>query len=76
LKPGGRLVNVASTAGSLSKYSDGVRNRSLSWQTEADATSIMKDFELDIGARNKRRAGFPSAAYAISKAGLIGTTTA
>jgi carbonyl reductase 1 len=76
LKSNGRLVNVASIAGALSKYSDDVRNRFLGSKTEADVTSIMEDFASAVEAGKEKEAGFPSAAYAVSKAGLIGATRA
>lgn len=76
LKPDGRIVNVASMAGHLSKYSDDVRNRFMAAKTEAEITSIMKDFASAVEAGKEKDAGFPSAAYAVSKAGLIGATKA
>lgn len=76
IKPGGRLVNVASTSGLLNKYSEDVRNRFLSSKSEADVTAIMKDFVAAVEAGKEKEAGFPSAGYAVSKAGLIGATRA
>jgi carbonyl reductase 1 len=77
LKPDGRLVNVASMSGKLgSKYSDEIRSLFLASETEADVTSIMKDFASAVEAGKEKEAGFPSAAYAVSKAGLIGATRA
>lgn len=63
-------------AGKLNKYSDDVRNRFLSSKTEADVTAIMRDFISAVDAGKEKEAGFPSAAYAVSKAGLIGATRA
>ncbi|KAF9698145.1 hypothetical protein EKO04_003732 [Ascochyta lentis] len=76
LKPTGRIVNVASSAGALSKYSDSVRARFLESKTEDDVTSIMKDFASAVEQGKEKDAGFPSAAYATSKAGCIGGTKA
>lgn len=76
LKSTGRLVNVASMAGKLDKYSDELRNRFLSSKTEEDVSSIMEDFHAAVKAGKEKEAGFPSAAYAVSKAGLIGGTRA
>ncbi|KAL5472314.1 hypothetical protein PMIN07_000989 [Paraphaeosphaeria minitans] len=76
LKPEGRIVNLASMAGHLSKYSDDVRMRFLAAKTEDDISSIMKDFMLAVEAGTEKEAGYPSAAYAVSKAGLIGATKA
>ena len=75
LKPTGRIVNVASMAGHLNKYSSQIRERFLSAKTEAEITNIMQDFQ-SAEAGNEKEAGFPSAAYAVSKAGLIGATKA
>ncbi|EDU49062.1 FabG Dehydrogenase with different specificities related to short-chain alcohol dehydrogenase [Pyrenophora tritici-repentis] len=76
LKPTGRIVNVASMAGKLNKYSEEIRNRFLASKTEDDVTAIMKDFAAAVEAGKEKEAGFPSAAYAVSKAGLIGGTKA
>lgn len=76
LKPTGRIVNVASMSGKLNKYSDEIRNRFLASKTEDDVTSIMKDFASAVEAGKEKEAGFPSAAYAVSKAGLVGATRA
>ncbi|CBX93171.1 similar to carbonyl reductase [Plenodomus lingam JN3] len=76
LKPTGRIINVASAVGKLDKYSEQVRNRFQAARTEEDITSIMKDFHAAVQAGKEKDAGFPSAAYAVSKAGLIGATRA
>ncbi|KAI4949020.1 hypothetical protein J4E91_005483 [Alternaria rosae] len=76
LKPTGRIVNLGSMAGKLNKYSEEVRNRFLASKTEEDVTSIMKDFVAAVAAGKEKDAGFPSAGYAVSKAGLIGGTRA
>lgn len=78
LKEGGRLVNVASMAGHLSKYSDSVRQDFLS---AADSgvpavTDMMERFKKAVAAGDEKAEGWPSAAYAVSKAGLIGATHA
>ncbi|KAF3008823.1 hypothetical protein E8E13_010709 [Curvularia kusanoi] len=76
LKPTGRIVNVASTSGALSKYSDAVRTRFLDAKTEDDVTAIMRDFATAVEQGREKDAGFPSAAYAVSKAGCIAGTKA
>lgn len=76
LKPTGRIVNVASTSGALSKYSDTVRARFLDAKTEDDVTAIMRDFATAVEQGREKDAGFPSAAYAVSKAGCIAGTKA
>ena len=69
-------MNVASSAGALSKYSDAIRTRFLESKTEDDVTSIMKEFATAVEQGREKDAGFPSAAYATSKAGCIGGTKA
>ncbi|KAH8722893.1 carbonyl reductase [Phaeosphaeriaceae sp. PMI808] len=76
LKPTGRIVNVASSSGSLSKYSPFIRERFLRSKTEVDISNILQEFQDAVEAKREREAGFPSAAYAVSKAGLIGGTRA
>ncbi|KAJ8114367.1 hypothetical protein OPT61_g3742 [Boeremia exigua] len=74
LKPTGRLVNVASISGALSKYSDGVCARFRAAQSEEDVSAIMRDFAAAVEQGREKDAGFPSAAYAVSKAGCIAGT--
>ncbi|ORY18843.1 carbonyl reductase [Clohesyomyces aquaticus] len=76
LKPNGRIANVASMAGHLSRYSDEVRKQFLASKTEDDVTKIMKKFASAVEEGKEKEAGFPSAAYAVSQAGLIGATRA
>jgi carbonyl reductase 1 len=63
-------------SGSLSKYSSSIRERFLGSKTEADVSAIMREFQAAVEAGKEKDAGFPSAAYAVSKAGLIGGTRA
>ncbi|EUC38938.1 hypothetical protein COCCADRAFT_31994 [Bipolaris zeicola 26-R-13] len=74
LKPTGRLINIASMSGKLNKYSEPVRNRFLAAKSEADITAIMQDFVAAVEAGKEKERGFPTAGYAVSKAGLIGVT--
>lgn len=71
IKSGGRLVNVSSVAGRLNKYSDEIRNAFLSSaQTSIPAvTELMQKFQTAVEQGKEKEAGFPSAAYAVSKAG-------
>lgn len=59
-------------AGKLDKYSDEIRGRFLNSKTEDDISSVMKDFQAAADADKVKEAGFPTQAYAVSKAGLIG----
>jgi carbonyl reductase 1 len=74
IRNGGRLVNVASTAGVLSKYSPAVKQQFLDAKTVPEVTKIMEDFKAAVREGREKEAGFPSAAYAVSKAGTIGMT--
>jgi carbonyl reductase 1 len=71
IRPGGRLVNVSSTAGQLNKYSDEIRDAFLrAAQTDVPAvTELMQYFQEAANEALERDAGFPSSAYAVSKAG-------
>ncbi|KAK5118063.1 hypothetical protein LTR62_004109 [Meristemomyces frigidus] len=71
LKNGGRLVNVSSMAGQLNKYSEEIRNAFLqaSKTDVAAVTTLMEKFHAAVAEGKEKEAGFPSAAYAVSKAG-------
>ncbi|KAK5052016.1 hypothetical protein LTR84_002820 [Exophiala bonariae] len=74
IKDGGRLVNVASMAGQLSsKYSDSIKSRFRNAQTTEDITRLMQEFATGV-ENGSHEADWPSAAYAVSKAGVIGVT--
>lgn len=79
LRSGGRLVNVSSTAGVLSKYSPEVRQQFLdASKTDVPAvTKLMQNFRHAVeDGRKEKQAGYPSAAYAVSKAGCTAMTKA
>lgn len=76
IKPGGRLVNVSSMSGHLNKYSDAIRSRFLNARSVKEITALMEDFKSAVKAGNEKEQGWPSAAYAVSKAGMIGMTKA
>ncbi|KAJ9660961.1 hypothetical protein H2201_006689 [Coniosporium apollinis] len=76
IRDGGRLVNVASMSGHLSKYSPAIRERFLSAKSVPEITKLMEDFKAAVAAGNEKQQGWPSAAYAVSKAGIIGMTRA
>ncbi|KAF2436476.1 carbonyl reductase [Tothia fuscella] len=69
IKDGGRLVNVTSTAGKLSKYSSELQERFRSAKEVNDVTKLMEDFTAAVEAGNEKEQGWTSAAYAASKAG-------
>ncbi|TKA73300.1 hypothetical protein B0A49_04546 [Cryomyces minteri] len=78
LKSNGRLVNVSSMSGKLNKYTPALRDRFLSAAATSPAavTSLMEAFETAVAAGNEKEHGWPSAAYAVSKAGVTAMTKA
>jgi carbonyl reductase 1 len=75
IRDGGRLVNVASTAGQLgSKYSDPIKKRFLGAKSVDDVNKLMEDFTEAVAKNEYQVQGWPGAAYAVSKAGTIGFT--
>lgn len=53
-----------------------MRARFLDAKTEDDVSAIMRDFATAVEQGREKDAGFPSAAYAVSKAGCIAGTKA
>lgn len=77
IRPGGRLVNVASMSGHLgSKYSSDIASRFRAANSVEDITALMHEFIESVQNNSHDRNGWPSAAYAVSKAGVIGMTRA
>ncbi|WDK16510.1 carbonyl reductase [Colletotrichum graminicola] len=76
LKPDGRIVNVASISGSLSKYSPEIRQRFYNTQSVSDVTKLMEEFTAAVEKGTHEKDGWLSAAYAVSKAGEIAMTRA
>ncbi|KAK2063315.1 carbonyl reductase [Colletotrichum caudatum] len=76
LKPDGRIVNVASVSGSLSQYSPEIKQRFLDAQSVSEVTKLMEEFTAAVEKGTHEEDGWPSAAYAVSKAGEIGMTRA
>jgi carbonyl reductase 1 len=74
IKDGGRLVNVASVAGRISpKYSDTIRSRFAKAEKPEDITTLMNEFSSSV-EKGTHAKDWPSAGYAVSKAGVIGVT--
>ncbi|KAF4552221.1 Short chain dehydrogenase-like protein 38 [Elsinoe fawcettii] len=78
IKSGGRLVNVASMSGHLNKYSEAVRNNFISAAKTGvpECTAMMETFKKAVADGKEKELGWPSAAYAVSKAGEIAFTKA
>jgi len=74
IKPEGRLVNVSSMAGHLNRYPDSIRKQFLDAKSHDDITSLMQSFKKAAANGTTREEGWPMAAYAVSKAGVIGMT--
>lgn len=78
IRKDGRLVNVSSSAGKLNKYSEEIKNAFLqAAKSDVSAvTAIMEKFQAAVDKGKEKEAGFPSAAYAVSKAGETAFTKA
>jgi len=71
---GGRVVNVASSVGQLSRYAQPIKARFLAAKSVDDITKLMDEFTSAVERGKEKEEGWPSAAYAASKAGEIGAT--
>lgn len=79
IKEGGRLVNVSSMAGKISnpKYSETIRSRFLKAKKPEEITQLMEEFSSAVSSavsKGTQQTDWPNAAYAVSKAGVIGMT--
>ena len=54
-----------------SKYSASIRERFLASKTVADVTALMEEFTNAVEAGKHEAQGWPSAAYAVSKSGMV-----
>lgn len=72
IRSGGRLVNVSSMSGHLNKYSDSICDefRKASKSSIADVTSLLDRFTKSVEAGTEKKDGWPTAGYAVSKAGV------
>jgi len=72
IRSGGRLVNVSSMSGHLSKYSPTIRQQFISASNSSlsDVTSLMDSFIKSVSTGTEKKDGWPTAGYAVSKAGL------
>lgn len=78
LRSGGRIVNVASESGKLNKYSSTLQESFIN-ASEASVeacSALMESFISGVKAGRHEEEGWPSAAYAASKAGEIAMTKA
>ena len=68
----GRLVNVSSMAGSLHKFSPKLQTTFRLASTVEQVTKLMEVFKVAVKDGKEKEQGWPSAAYAVSKAGVTG----
>lgn len=71
IRKGGRVVTLASMAGKLTGYSDGKVQEFTSASTVQDVDKLMQAFQESVSAGKHEEAGYKSAAYSVSKAGVI-----
>ena len=71
----GRIVNVSSTASSLSNYSDPIRARFRdSKMTLGGLEDLLNEYQASADKDTERKNGWPSQAYAVSKAAMNALT--
>lgn len=76
LKSRGRVINVASSSGSLAPFSPALQSRFRAAASVSNVSMLMEEF-VDAACRGREaEEGWPSAAYGVSKAGMIGATRA
>ena len=76
LKPAStsRVVNVASMVGKLNKYSPQLTEAFRNASSVPQMTKLMQSFYHQVSQGTHASEGWPSSAYAVSKAGVIGVT--
>ena len=70
LARGARVVMVSSGMGELSAYPEALRERFLAARDRADVDGLVDEFVAAVRRGDHERAGWPSNAYRVSKAGL------
>jgi carbonyl reductase 1 len=76
MKPGGRIVSLASMVGRLGRYSASLQERFRNPASVDAVTELMDEFAGAVRRGKEKEEGWPSAAYAVSKAGIISMTRA
>lgn len=70
-------MNLASIVGQLNnKYSEEIRTAFAGSKTVDDVTRLMESFTAAVEQGKETEQGWPSAAYAVSKSGIVGMTRA
>ena len=72
IRPQGRLVNVSSIAGMITKYSEALQARFRGATSVPEVTKLMEEFKAAAKAGREKQEGWTSQAYAASKAGVTG----
>ena len=78
LKPAStsRIVNVSSAVGKLNKYSPALTSAFRNASSVTQITNLMQSFHKSVEEGTYTANGWPSSAYAVSKAGVTGMTMA
>jgi carbonyl reductase 1 len=74
VRPGGRVVNMSSTLGTIGKYSQALQGRFKAVSSINDVTALMEEFKQSAAKGTLQQHGWTAAAYAASKAGVIAAT--
>jgi carbonyl reductase 1 len=76
LKPAStsRIVNISSMVGKLNKYSPTLTSAFRNASSVSQITNLMQSFQDAVEAGTHTADGWPSSAYAVSKAGVTGMT--
>ena len=75
VRPHGRVVNVSSSIGSLSKVSKELQKQfSSPTLTEEELVLLVQQFVQDVAAGNHTEKGWPNTAYGVSKIGVTALT--
>lgn len=76
LKPAStsRIVNVSSMVGKLNKYTPELTEAFRNASSVSQMTKLMQSFQDSVGSGKHTTEGWPSSAYAVSKAGVTGLT--
>lgn len=61
-------------AGHLNKYPDSLRKQFMEAKSHDEITALMQAFKKAVANDTTKEEGWPTAAYAVSKAGVIGMT--
>lgn len=72
MREGGRVVVVSSMVGKLNKYGKDVEGRFRGAKSVKDVQALMEEYTTKVEKGRHEKDGWPSSAYAVSKAGTTG----